>query len=68
MGLPSPVSYTHLDVYKSQGVYRAVPVYFAPPQQRLWKVWVVYRIRQELRLKTCLLDNLLFLSHIFEYD
>ena len=29
-----------------------MPVYFAPPQQRLWKVWVVYRIRQELRLKT----------------
>ena len=29
-----------------------MPVYFAPPQQRLWKVWVVYRIRRELRLKT----------------
>ena len=29
-----------------------MPVYFAPPQQRLGKARVVYRIRRELRLKT----------------
>ena len=29
-----------------------MPVYFAPPQQRLRKARVVYRIRWELRLKT----------------
>ena len=29
-----------------------MPVYFAPPQQRLGKARVVYRVRRELRFKT----------------